>query len=444
MASGRRLSSSDTSMKASAVKSAKKAPRTLEDLLALNQPELQSYGKDLGLTVSTLRSEVKQSELLVQILAAKGLDPKIQLDSLINTVTTAQLYKAATEAASFQQHTVEQYSKVVEVVDSLSSASGALQRVQAELDDQRGLLKDCRAELLEQTQQMSSMRTEMQQLRKDQSRSGFAAAAAEGSSESEQMPVLRLTGLREEKDEDSESLLAKVAEVLETLPCNVAPSDAIRQGQSDPRKCRAVIVTFANACDRDLVLRRKWCLSKQVSTRQLGINEVLTPQQQSQKNALWSTYQQARAQGHRASFRGGCLLYINDQPWDLPGQQQQLGQVAEQYFSPMPCPPPQQPPQMLHELSGPSQTLHMNPSQQPFADAPQMLPVLQSLPTQSISVQSLPSQNIPVQQSQFHTHTPCQNASWFQPQRPHPLPVPVQQTPRRQGPPHTPQFHRMA
>ncbi|KAK9834778.1 hypothetical protein WJX74_010305 [Apatococcus lobatus] len=25
--------------------------------------------------------------------------------------------------------------------------------------------------------------------------------------------------------------------------------------------------------------RRKWCLSKQVSTRQLGINEVLTPQQ---------------------------------------------------------------------------------------------------------------------------------------------------------------------
>ena len=70
------------------------------------------------------------------------------------------------------------------------------------------------------------------------------------------------------------------------------------------------------------------------------------------------------------SFRGGCLLYITDQPWDLPGQQQQLGQVAEQYFFPMPCPPPQQPPQMLHELSGPSQTLHMNPSQRPFADCP--------------------------------------------------------------------------
>ena len=148
MASGRRLSSSDTSMKASAVKSAKKAPRTLEDLLALNQPELQSYVKDLGLTVSTLRSEVKQSELLVQILAAKGLDPKVQLDSLNNTVTTAQLYKSATEAAYFQQHTVDQYSKAVEVVDSLSSAYGALQRVQAELDEQRGLLKDCRAELL--------------------------------------------------------------------------------------------------------------------------------------------------------------------------------------------------------------------------------------------------------------------------------------------------------
>ena len=105
-----------------------------------------------------------------------------------------------------------------------------------------------------------------------------------------------------------------------------------------------------------------WYLSKQDSTRQLGINEVLTPQQQSQRNALWSTYQQARAQGHRASFLGGCLLYINDQPWDLPGQQQQLGQVAEQYFPPLPCPPPQQPPQMLYELSGPSQTLHMNPS----------------------------------------------------------------------------------
>ena len=318
MASGRRLSSSDTSMKASTVNSAKKAPRTLEDLLALNKPELQSYGKDLGLTVSTLRSEVKQSELLVQILAAKGLDPKIQLDSLINTVTTAQLYKAATEAASFQQHTVEQYSKVVEVVDSLSSASGALQRVQAELDDQRGLLKDCRAELLEQTQQMSSMRTEMQQLRKDQSRSGFAAAAAapaaEGSSESEQLPVLRLTGLREEKDEDSESLLAKVAEVLETLPCNVAPFDAICRGQSDPRNCRAVIAIFANARDHDLVLRSKCCLSKQDSTRQLGINEVLTPQQQSQRNALWSTYQQARAQGHRACFRGGCLLSSTTSP----------------------------------------------------------------------------------------------------------------------------------
>ena len=68
------------------------------------------------------------------------------------------------------------------------------------------------------------MRTEMQQLHKDHSRSGFAAAAAapaaEGSSESEQLPVLRFTGLREEKDEDSESLLAKVAEILETLPCS--------------------------------------------------------------------------------------------------------------------------------------------------------------------------------------------------------------------------------
>lgn len=446
MASGRRLSSSDTTVKASGLKSAKTAPRTLEDILALNQTELQSYGRDLGLTVSPTRSEVKQHELLVRVIAAKGLDPKIHLDSLISTVTTAQLWQAAKEAATFQQHAAEQYSKVVETVDTFNSASDALSRVQVDLAEKIALLKDCKAELLEQTQQINSLRTEVQQLRKDQSRSGFAAAAAspaaEGSSESEQLSVLRLTGLREENDEDSGSLLAKVAEVLDTLPCEVAPSDAVRQGQSDPRKCRAVIITFANSRDRDLVLRKKWYLSKQDSTQQLGINEVLTPQQQSQKNALWGTYQQARKLGHRASFRGGCLLYIDDQPWDLQGQQLQLGQVAEQYFPPMPCPPPQQPPQMLHEFSGPPQTLHMNPSQQPFTDAPQILPVLQSLPAQSIPVQSLPTQNMPVQQNQFHNHPPCQNATWFQSHRP--LPIAAQQTPRRQAPPHTPQFHRMA
>ena len=34
---------------------------------------------------------------------------------------------------------------------------------------------------------------------------------------------------------------------------------------------------------------------------------------------------------------------------------------------------------MLHELSGPSQTLHKNPSHQPFADALQMLKGASSL-----------------------------------------------------------------
>ena len=105
--------------------------------------------------------------------------------------------------------------------------------MQVDLAEKIALLKDCKAELLEQTQQINSLRTEVQQLRKDQSRSGFAAAAAspaaEGSSESEQLSVLRLTGLREENDEDSGSLLAKVAEVLDTLPCEVAPSDAVNQ-----------------------------------------------------------------------------------------------------------------------------------------------------------------------------------------------------------------------
>ena len=141
-----------------------------------------------------MRSEVKQHELLVRILAAKGLDPRIHLDSLINTVTTAQLCKAAKEAATFQQHTAEQYSKVVKAVDSFSTASDALSRVQADLVEKIAVLKDCRAELLEQTQQMNTLPTEIQQLRKDQSSSGFAAAAAapaaEGSCESEQMPVL--------------------------------------------------------------------------------------------------------------------------------------------------------------------------------------------------------------------------------------------------------------
>ena len=147
-----------------------------------------------------------------------------------------------------------------------------------------------------------------------------------------------------------------------------------------------ICATFANARDRDLVLKRKWCLSKLDSTRQLGINKVLTPQQQSQRNALWSTYQQARAQGHRASF-----------PVRLPAIHQRpalgsaraaagAGSGRRAFFPPMPCRSPQQHPQMLHELSGPSQTLHKNPSQKPFADAPQMLPVLESLPTQSVSL----------------------------------------------------------
>ena len=85
MASGRRLSSSDTTVKASVLKSAKTALRTLEDVLALNQTELQSYGKVLGLTVPTTRSEVKQHELLVRILAAKGLDPEKYISTASST-----------------------------------------------------------------------------------------------------------------------------------------------------------------------------------------------------------------------------------------------------------------------------------------------------------------------------------------------------------------------
>ena len=139
--------------------------------------------------------------------------------------------------------------------------------------------------------------------------------------------TLRLTGLKEEEKEETDELLRQTAQVLGQLPNAVSSAGAIRQGPPSGNKARAVIITLASEADRAMVLRTKASLGRNDDTRHLSLNEVLNPDQQRQKNALWSVFKDARNQGRRASWRG-CHLYID-------------GGIV-----PPPSPPPPPPPQV--------------------------------------------------------------------------------------------------
>ena len=105
--------------------------------------------------------------------------------------------------------------------------------------------------------------------------------------------------------------------MLDQLPNDVSPAGAIRQGAPGGNKARAVIITLASEADHAMVLRTKASLGRNDDTRHLSLTEVLSPDQQRQKNALWSVFKDARNQGRRASRRG-CHLYVDDEIVPIP------------------------------------------------------------------------------------------------------------------------------
>lgn len=227
----------------------------------------------------------------------------------------------------------------------------------------------------------------------------------------EQSLTLRLTGLEEEAGEDRKSLLQKVDAVLHTLPCRVSASDASRQGNAGSRS-RAVIMTFATEDQRLSILRCKARLGRQEDTRKIGINEVLTPEQQQHVHRLWDLCRQARQAGLRASIRG-CNLFIDGQ-WVDPEQIAAQGQQHQAGLAPN-APPllhgrfPQQPTQYINNPLA-TMSVPMLPNQQNQQQYPQPHSLSSHpFPTQ----QTCPSQPVQALQPQPH-----QASTW------HPAPRP--------------------
>ena len=106
--------------------------------------------------------------------------------------------------------------------------------------------------------------------------------------------TLRLTDSKEEETEEADELLRRTAQVLDQLPNAVSPAGAIRQGAPGGNKAHAVIITLASEADRAMVLRTKAILGRNDDTSHLSLIEVLSPDQQRQKNALWSVFIDAR------------------------------------------------------------------------------------------------------------------------------------------------------
>ena len=156
--------------------------------------------------------------------------------------------------------------------------------------------------------------------------------------------TLRLTGLPEEDCESDDHLLQRVQSILDQLPRKVSAEAARRQGRYGSKKARAVVITFASMQDRLDTLRAKAALNKDDSTRGYSIHEILNPEEQMQKNAMWPIFLQAKRDRRRASFRGANLFIDGqlipgplqtDPAWDL-GQMQMPGLVSNQAFPPLP------------------------------------------------------------------------------------------------------------
>ena len=160
-------------------------------------------------------------------------------------------------------------------------------------------------------------------------------------------PTLRMTGLADHENETEEELLFTVQTILNKLPRSIQAEAARRQGRYGNKAC-AVIITFASVQDRLDTLRAKAALNRDESTKGYSIHEILSPEEQAQKNAMWQTFLQARRERRRASFRG-CNLYIDgqlvpgplqtDPAWDLQ-QMSMPGFVSNQALAPMPAASP--------------------------------------------------------------------------------------------------------
>ena len=364
MASKRSGTASPT-LKESVVKPKKSGNLTLERLLSLSKSEAQSILSDLGSPSSPVRTDFKQAELLAQKLQAHHVDPKIPLKTLHTSITSAQLQMAAQDLTLAQQQAAGLFPSLAQATASLTASSTALSSLQRKMEQQT-------AENRQWTERLASLEAE---LRETHSALSAATSTADTSAlgqglGTDQALTLRLTGLKEEAGEDKQVLLEKVDEVLNTLPCNVSVSDAHRQGMSGSRS-RAVILTFGSEDQRGAVLRCKARLSRKEETRGIGINEVLTPQQQHHVHALWDICHQARRAGRRATIRG-CSLIIDGKLWTGPEQslhctaQSQLHQVGPVPDMPLPmhCHPSQQQTSCIRD-SYAAMTAPINPIQQP-------------------------------------------------------------------------------
>ncbi len=78
-------------------------------------------------------------------------------------------------------------------------------------------------------------------------------------------------------------------------------------------KALAVIITLASVQDKLTVLRAR----KGLQGTQLGLDEDLTPTQQAQKRAAWTTFKEAKEAGERVYWRGADL-YINHKVVNSP------------------------------------------------------------------------------------------------------------------------------
>jgi hypothetical protein len=78
-------------------------------------------------------------------------------------------------------------------------------------------------------------------------------------------------------------------------------------------KAPAVIIMLASVQDKLTVLRAR----KGLQGTQLGLDEDLTPVQQAQKQAAWTTFKEAKEAGERVYWHG-ANLYINHKVINSP------------------------------------------------------------------------------------------------------------------------------
>lgn len=267
---------------------------SLENFLNLSQTELLALFRKRGFALPLPGACLAQMQ--VAFLRYLGVDPKIELDVFVNTITATDLQKASEK---FTQSSISQSEQVATLL--ASHAEDTSRRLQSMTTLQEKLLS-----LQEQQAKLQEQQTSLLCLQGGSS----ACVAGFASPQSESPTSLRLTGLKEVKGEDSNSLLKEVNTVLGSLSSKVSATEASRQGRPGARDGRAVHVKFASTNDCIKVLRTKSQLNRLPDLRHISINVTLDSTQQQQKNALWPMYVQARRAGSKAIWRG-CTLYID-------------------------------------------------------------------------------------------------------------------------------------